>query len=357
MTKLSVLIPSYNKREYIREALDSVLRQKTEFGFNLIITDDGSTDGTLDIINEYVRQYPDQIVLLPSVKNEGLLSNIIKAYEYMDCEYFCCLDPDDYYTDDNFYQKAISFLESNREFNIYAANTICMHEDGTTESQNSQYTDDYYDSDFSDMLDERAPLGNTISSVFRNNVINEALIGIMKTAIGDRYAEHSFREDDFRNRIHLQTGKAHWVNEIVGVYRYTPTGLYRSSNLLKKHCMKVCSYLDMYLFFNKKHVQFITLAKKRMKIILDSIIKENLNHILNYPSCDVVKFFSLLHIISETDKDYWNEVTSIFKQESHIKRKKRSKIKRVLRFLFSVYNENNMKVVQVLGITMRIKRK
>ena len=50
--KLTVLMPSYNRGAYINEAVTSVLNQKTDFGVKLIITDDCSTDGSIEIMKK-----------------------------------------------------------------------------------------------------------------------------------------------------------------------------------------------------------------------------------------------------------------------------------------------------------------
>lgn len=65
-------MPSYNKGSYTKEAIDSVLAQETNFDFQLIITDDASTDETLDVVKEIQSKHPNEIILLPSKK--------IKAY-------------------------------------------------------------------------------------------------------------------------------------------------------------------------------------------------------------------------------------------------------------------------------------
>lgn len=51
--KITILMPSYNKGDYIAEAIESVLIQKTDFDFELIIIDDKSTDKSLDIAKDY----------------------------------------------------------------------------------------------------------------------------------------------------------------------------------------------------------------------------------------------------------------------------------------------------------------
>ncbi len=347
--KLSVLVPSYNKKSYIGEALNSILRQKTNFDFNIIITDDGSTDGTLDIVNQYIKEFPEKIVLLPSAKNQGLLSNIIKAYEYMNSEYFCCLDPDDYYVDDLFYQKAIDFLDNNTGFNIYASRTSYSIENGKIIEGDSEFKEFIYDSTFMDMLNKKIPLGNTISSIFRNNVINKKLIENLKKYIGNSYSEHAFREDDFRNRIHLHKGMVHYVNEIVGVYRYTDSGLYRSSNMLKKMNMKISAYIYMYHFFEHKYPQFMRMALEAIQNIHNNVIKGDLNNLLIYPEEDIIQMFSDLQEIQKFDSSFYSTLITELKQN-----KKEYSLK-TKRKWFAINHFPRHLVIVFCGIKIKIK--
>ena len=331
--KLTILMPSYNKADYIKEAVSSVLRQKTTFEIKLIITDDGSTDGTLEIALDYQKNNPDKIIVLPSPKNHGLLSNILKAYRKMDSEYFCCLDPDDYWTDDNFLQEAVSFLDKHPQYSIYAANTQSLFPDGSLFPAVTM-KEAYIDSSFADIFTEKAVLGNTISSVFRNIALTDNVLNKIEKFIGNPYNEHSVREDDFRNRIHLHHGKAHFVNKFIGIYRSTPTGLFQGSNKLKKINLKCKSYIDMYSFFDKKYPQFIDLAKKQIKRIESSCIKGDLNRCLKYPLNDVSQFLQNLREISLYDVDFkiqiWQDI-----QETRQMKKPKNKIKRAFTNLYA----------------------
>ena len=57
---VSVLMITYNQEEFIRTAIDSVLMQKTNFQFELVIGEDFSTDSTRDICKEYAVNYPNR---------------------------------------------------------------------------------------------------------------------------------------------------------------------------------------------------------------------------------------------------------------------------------------------------------
>ncbi len=62
-SKLSVILLAHNVYEYVAQALDSILMQKVNFDFEIIVGDDGSQDGTADILMEYKKRYPDIIKL------------------------------------------------------------------------------------------------------------------------------------------------------------------------------------------------------------------------------------------------------------------------------------------------------
>ncbi|NIQ13599.1 MAG: glycosyltransferase, partial [Candidatus Dadabacteria bacterium] len=58
---LSVCIITYNHSLFIKQAVESVITQKTNYPFEIIIADDNSVDGTTDIVTEYQRLYPERI--------------------------------------------------------------------------------------------------------------------------------------------------------------------------------------------------------------------------------------------------------------------------------------------------------
>ena len=121
MNILSVCIRTHNQERFIREALDSVLCQKTTFAFEIIVSDDASSDGTVAILQEYVAQYPKKIHLLLSKTNLGGPKNLKRVIEASNAKYITCLDGDDFYTDEYKLQKQVEFLETHSE---YAA---CFH--------------------------------------------------------------------------------------------------------------------------------------------------------------------------------------------------------------------------------------
>ena len=112
--KLSVLLFSYNQQKFITEAINSILSQKTNFEFQLIIADDGSTDATVEIIKRFEKEYPTKIVFLDSHKR-GIIENIFRMEKHIAGDYIAILDGDDYWSNEQKLQQQIDFLENKVE--------------------------------------------------------------------------------------------------------------------------------------------------------------------------------------------------------------------------------------------------
>ena len=87
MVKVIVCITTYNLEKYISKAIDSVLCQVTNFDFKIIVADDCSTDGTLKILLDYKKTFPEKIEILTADKNQGSLANSNRLFDVIKCEY------------------------------------------------------------------------------------------------------------------------------------------------------------------------------------------------------------------------------------------------------------------------------
>lgn len=121
---VSVLVFSYNEEKYIRQAIDSILMQKTSFEFEVIIHDDASTDKSADIIREYERKHPDIIRGIYQEENKyqkGIFIPGEYVYPITRGKYIAYCDGDDYWTDEHKLQKQVDFLETHQEY------VLCTH--------------------------------------------------------------------------------------------------------------------------------------------------------------------------------------------------------------------------------------
>lgn len=130
--KVTVWLSTYNQAPYVAQALDSILMQKTTFPFEVIAADDCSTDGTQEIILQYQKQYPDQI--LPYFTNP----NVGGCRKLCDCidkglfrgEYISFLEGDDYWLGEDRLQTLVDFLDAHPEYSRVAHQRVLVDEEG-----------------------------------------------------------------------------------------------------------------------------------------------------------------------------------------------------------------------------------
>lgn len=119
--KVSVCVLAYNHEKYISECLDSLINQKTDFRFEIIIGEDCSNDNTRAIIKRYVKKYPDLFITIFHDKNIGAVENIKQVYIAAKGKYIAHIDGDDLAFPAKL-QKQFNILESNIDCNI------CTHD-------------------------------------------------------------------------------------------------------------------------------------------------------------------------------------------------------------------------------------
>lgn len=110
---LAVCLITYNHAEYVRDALDGILMQEVNVKWKLIIADDGSEDGTQDILREYKRMHPDLIELIIQEVNVGAAQNWLDLISAADSKYIAYMEGDDFWTDKSKLQLQMDYLESN----------------------------------------------------------------------------------------------------------------------------------------------------------------------------------------------------------------------------------------------------
>lgn len=128
--KVKVLMSTYNGQKYIREQLDSILNQEG-VEVCILIRDDGSQDGTIEILSEYAEKYPN--IELIEGDNLGFaksfMSLIYKANEYSDIDFFAFSDQDDVWQPGKL-SSAVRMLEkmNNSRMRLYFSNTMAVDE-------------------------------------------------------------------------------------------------------------------------------------------------------------------------------------------------------------------------------------
>jgi glycosyltransferase involved in cell wall biosynthesis len=134
---VSVIVLAYRHAGYIGACLDGILKQRTDFDFEIIIGEDGSTDGTREICVEYAGRHPDKIRLFLRDRRlsigrddsgDPIIFNGIWANFAARGRYVAKCDGDDYWTDPDKLAKQVAFLEKHPDFGLVCTNYRRFHQ-------------------------------------------------------------------------------------------------------------------------------------------------------------------------------------------------------------------------------------
>jgi len=195
---------TYNQELYIKQAIESVLMQKCDFAFELVIGEDLSTDGTFKICQDLAQNNP-QIKLLPSITNLGMMPNFIRTLDACGGKYIAMLEGDDYWTDPLKLQKQVDFMEANEDF------AICFH--SVKIWLNGKIKKDFITPEVNDVTTikdlAKGNFMHTPSVLFRNKLFNEFPPEFSQSPAGDY----------FLHMLNARYGKIKKLNDVMAVYR------------------------------------------------------------------------------------------------------------------------------------------
>lgn len=218
--KVSVLMLTYNQERYIDAAIRSVMLQKTDFPFELVIGNDASTDATGRICEAWQRKYPDRIVLQNRTRNLGLQQNFIQTYAHCRGKYIAICEGDDFWTSKLKLQRQANFLDTHPDYALCFHRVINYYEDRGTKSLSNggQKTD-------TDILDlARSNYISNVSVCFRNRLFGELPRWFDRVSTYD-YALHL---------LNAQYGKIHYMRRPMAVYRQRSTAIWSEAGTDKK---------------------------------------------------------------------------------------------------------------------------
>lgn len=207
----------YNHEPYLRQCLDGIVMQKTNFRFEAIVHDDCSTDGSRKIIEEYAAKYPDIIKPIYETENQyskkdGSLRRII--YDHIKGNYIAICEGDDYWIDSYKLQKQVDVLEENHEYSFCYTGFINVNENGH-EICRPNYEHLMEKSYSGDILIDLLG-GNfimTCTTCFRRDVIMSEL----NASVPCKYDYSLFLTASV-------LGKAYYISSKTAAYRKTSTG-------------------------------------------------------------------------------------------------------------------------------------
>lgn len=244
---VSISCITYNHENYIRDAIEGFLMQKTTFPIEILIHDDSSTDRTADIIREYEKKYPQLIKPIYQLENQyskGIRPinkfNFNRAYG----KYLAMCEGDDYWNDPLKLQKQFDFLEANPEYGMIHSNFSTS--DGKRISINSYPKNDQYLTGF---LSGKISIG-TLTVLFRKDLYE---------SLPKYYQEKKFKMGDLPLWIEFaNVSKIKYLPDKMAMYRVLENSASHSSNIdgvigFRKSSLEVRSfYIEKFRFFELK---------------------------------------------------------------------------------------------------------
>lgn len=132
--KVSVICLTYNHQKYIRQCLESLVNQETDFNYEIIVHDDASTDNTADIVREFEKQYPEKMITIYQTENQYSKNvKITRNYIFpiVRGKYIAYCEGDDFWTDNHKLQIQFDAMEKNNKLRFCVHRVLTCDESGT----------------------------------------------------------------------------------------------------------------------------------------------------------------------------------------------------------------------------------
>lgn len=218
---VSICCTTFNQVQYIDQAIESFLRQKTDYPIEIIIHDDASTDGTAEKVKAYANRYPDLIFPILQKENQwsqGAKPSATYVWPRARGKYIALCEGDDYWTDELKLQKQVDFLEANSTYTL-THHQVNLLREGTLEPDPLNNSTP----ETTTILDlAKYNYIRTLSVVFRNPHLQEYPDLFQKSPVGD-YVLYLFLLNKF-------PGKIRYFDDLMGVYRIHGKGMWENTN-------------------------------------------------------------------------------------------------------------------------------
>lgn len=268
---VSVSMAVYNSKDYIRQAIESVLAQKTTFPFQLVIADDHSTDGTVEILEEYAAKH-DNIKLILH-KNNSIYKNYTDLYDSLRTKYVAFCDGDDFWTDENKLQTQVDFLEANPDFMVAAHKTEVLLEG----APDSPYAQPIYKRNASKKSRETGILhADELADNYYLHVSSYVLRWLYTDGLPSGW-EMFMTNDIFLLLAHAAEGKVKYFDKAMSVWRRHHSGT--TALQTQKPSLYVREKWDDFLELQTRldaffEGRFSYQLRERVRFAIDSVVKE-----------------------------------------------------------------------------------
>lgn len=225
---VTVVVVTYNQEQWIRQTLDSILAQQTEYPFEVIIGEDHGTDGTRAICQEYADKYQN-VKLTPSIENVGVCTNWIRCVQAGTGKYIMNCAGDDYWHNPRMIQIMVEYMETHPEC------VLCHSDYNELKQRTGEIVEAYNQSNGinppqgkiqMDILSGKSKIA-AVTQCIRRDVLNEHIPF-------DKFVELNFPREDWPMQLIISAyGEIHYIPVSTATYRVGQESITRTSNYEK----------------------------------------------------------------------------------------------------------------------------
>ncbi|MBA7751026.1 glycosyltransferase [Enterobacter sp. RHBSTW-01064] len=268
--KVSICCIAYNQELYISETIDSFLKQKTNFPFEILVSDDCSTDATKEIIEQYVHKFPGIIKSVGVAKNLGANGNIMNVLSHAKGNYIAFCEGDDYWIDDNKLQVQLEAMESNPHIKFSFHPCYLLNNNVLNESRSFYKGPNPTVFHIKDVLNSLNQFAPTASYMFHRSLIDTIPDWFINAPVGDLFLE----------LYGMKSSGGLYIPDINSVYRLASLGSWstetqKETTTHKNRHLKLIEFLSLAqkdfseysnAFSRKKAYIFLSLATRAVKV-------------------------------------------------------------------------------------------
>lgn len=266
---VSIFCLTYNHVDYIRDALEGFVKQKTNFQYEVFVYDDASTDGKSECIQEYASRYPQLFNIYISPYNTYNSPDRFKIlnelqHKYITGKYVAMCEGDDYWIDSKKLQMQVDYMEEHDN---------CM-----------MTTHAYKKINYSNKGVDEISFADIDRNLTKEEIITNPQINLATSSLIMR-RKVFFRDDKFpkcdvgdipRQLYALSYGDIYYFNRVMSVYRYMHKGSWTSDTFLNpykfvKHKIGFVQFLTEYNIYSSR--KFENLVWQKIKAYLYSVVE------------------------------------------------------------------------------------
>jgi len=270
---VSVGIITYNQRIYLKECIESILSQDYP-NIEIVVGDDGSTDGTQEMLKEYSKKYAGKFKLILSKRNEGITKNQNKVLSLCRGKYIAWMGGDDLMLPGKI-RKQVEYMENNP--NCY----ICYHNLEVFDSQTGRVL--YY-------FNEKNKYEGDVRISIKYGTFNGACSNMVRNFKDVRFNESLPVASDWLYWIDIlaKGGTINYIDEVLGKYRRHNKNVTKNTGGLNQNLIDHLNTINILL---KKYPQFkeeiyyrasVLYRGLRHKIDYDKALRLSLSYRLNF---------------------------------------------------------------------------